>query len=243
MILSGINGPRLRPQESFVCCDTDPGTASCHLVKAQFLVLALLFNAGLPLSGRAEKEEPAQALVTAALASFENKDFDTAQTKLEEANKLQPGSPFILNLLGAIQTKKKKYAAAKGYFEKALESSPGFFPAHFNLGELLFLQKQYPQALSRFSQMLKQNPDNELLQFKVILSLLLTDQPEDARKLLARMTYPIKSPAKFYAEAALEIVAGHNKAATQLTNKGRILFPEKAILYDETFQDLDWPLR
>lgn len=202
----------------------------------------LLALAGFPLTSPAEDPDPTQTLVTAALASFEDKDYDDALTKLQEAEKLQPTSPFILNLLGAIYTKKKDYEPAKSAFEKSLEAAPNFFPAQFNLGELLFLQKQYPQALSSFSTMLNLDPTNELLQFKVILSLLLTEQPEEANKLLRRMKYPINSPAKFYAEAAIKFVQDDKKAAANLVTQGQTLFPEKASLYDETFVDLGWPI-
>ncbi len=212
-------------------------------MKRRFLFLILLALTGFPLTSPAEEPDPAQTLVTAALADFEEKNFEAALTKLQEAEKLQPNSPFILNLLGAIYTKKKDYAAARTAFEEALEAAPNFFPAQFNLGELLFLQKQYPQALSNFTKMLNLDPTNELLQFKVILCLLLTEQPDEAKKLLSRMKYPINSPAKFYAEAAIKFIGGDKKIAAGLVIKGQTLFPEKASLYDETFGDLGWPIK
>ncbi len=209
-------------------------------MKTRSLILYLLALAGLPLTAPAQNEEATQALVTEGIAEFENLRYDEALAKLIEAEKLQPNSPFIDNLLGAIYTKKNEFATAKTYFEKALDLSPGFFPAMFNLGELLFLQKQYPQALESFSKMLSKDPSNELLQFKVILSLLLADQPDEAKRLLKSMKYPIKSPARYYSEAAVEIMAGDKGAASELVAKGQTLFPDEAKLYTETFIDLGW---
>jgi len=191
----------------------------------------------------AEDANPNQALVDGALKDFENKKFDDALKKLTEAEKSDPHSSFIQNLLGAAYTKKKDYAAAKKCFQTALDADPNFFPAQFNVGELLFLQKQYPQALAYFAKMLSNDPSNELLQFKVILCLLLTDQMDDARKEASRMRYPGDGPAWYYSQAAIEIQAGHKSKAADYLATARQIFPDKISLFDETFEDLGWPTR
>lgn len=184
-----------------------------------------------------------QPLIERALADFEKHDYDAALAKLQEADKASPGDPFILNLLGAAHTKKKDFAAAKEYFDKALAASPGFFPAKFNLGELLFLQKQYPQALGFFTDMLRVAPGNELLQFKVVLSLIMTEQVDDARKLASRMKFPGEGPAWYYAHAAVEYKQGHKGKASEYLAGARTFFPDKISLYNETFEDLGWPTK
>lgn len=195
----------------------------------------------LPVRGASTPS--AQQLTDDALKDFETKNFDQALTKLQEAEKLDPNSAFLLNLIGAAYTKKQDYPAAKSYFEKSLAQEPGFFPAHFNVGELLFLQKLYPQALDYFTKMLNRDPGNELLQFKVVLCLLLTDQAEEARKLVKRMRYPGEGPSWYYANSAIFFMAGDKGKAKEAVATARTLFPGKVSLFDETFSDLGWPLR
>lgn len=181
-----------------------------------------------------------QTLVDDAVADFETEKFDDSIKKLDEANKLTPKAPFILNLLGAAYTKKKDYTKAESYFKEALDVQFDFFPARYNIGELYFLQKMYPQALSHFSGMLTSNPGNELLKFKIVLCLLQTNQDADARKMVDEMSYPGSEPAWFYSKAALAYKEGKKKKAREYTDSAKVLFSTKEELYAETFRDLGW---
>jgi len=213
-------------------------------VKIHILVFALATLACLTPSTRAEPgANPVQVLVDDALVDFEAKKFDEALAKLHEAEKLDPNSPFIHNLIGAAYTKKKDYPAAKSAFDKALDSNSGFFPALFNLGELLFLQKQYPQALEYFTRMLAADPGNELIQFKVVLCLILTNQMDDAKKVVSRMKFPGDGPAWYFSQAALRLKEGDKRKAADLIANAQIFFPAKTSLFQETFEDLGWPAK
>ncbi|CAN5635936.1 hypothetical protein BH09VER1_BH09VER1_15500 [soil metagenome] len=211
-------------------------------MKSRLLILCLGILLGIrTLSGAVDDNAKIQSLVDSALVDFEAKRYDPALKSLLDAEKLAPDSAFILNLVGAAYTKKKDYAKAKSCFEKALGSDPNFFPAQFNIGELLFLQKQYPQALSHFVKMSSADPGNELLQFKLVLCLLLTDQVDDAQKLAKHMKFPGEGPAWYYAQAALQIKAGDKAKAREYRATAESIFPGKISLYAETFQDLGWP--
>lgn len=213
-------------------------------MKTRILLLSLAAVAlGMHSPLAQEPENPAQVLVNGALEDFEAKKYDDALTKLQEAEKLDPSSAFIANLIGAAYTKKKEFALAKGAFEKSLSADPGFFPSLFNIGELLFLQKQYPQALDYFSKMLARDPGNELLQFKVVLCLLKTEQAEDAKKLAGRMRFPGDGPAWYYSQAALQMHADNKRKARDLLATAKTMFPDKISLYSETFDDLGWPTK
>jgi tetratricopeptide (TPR) repeat protein len=220
--------------------------SSRHLspVKHRFFLpcLAALACFALPATNKAE-ENPDKPLIERALADFEKKKYAEALAKLQEAEKEDPNNPFIMNLMGAAYTKQQDYTTAKTYFDKALSQNPDFFPARFNLGEILFLQKQYPQALGFFTDMLRQAPSNELLQFKVVLSLLMTDQVEDARKLASRMRLPGEGPAWYYAHAAIETKVKNKGKASEYLSGAKTLFPNQISLYDETFEDLGWPTK
>jgi len=204
---------------------------------------AALGTAHAQEAGDKAAENKTQLLVEKAVADFDRDKYDEALTKLNEANQLKPNTPFILNLLGAAYTKKKDFPKAKEYFDQALEVEYSFFPAQFNLGEIFFLQKQYASALDHFSRMLRNYPDNELLQFKVALTLLLTDHVEDAKKLAARMKFPGQEPSWYYTQAAIAMKAGDKGKARKDINAAEIMFAGKTSLYKETFEDLDWPTK
>ena len=225
-------------------CGSGTPAPSCATVKIRILIFALAALAGLLPASRAESgPNPKQTLVDKALRDFEAKKFDEALTNLQEAEKLDPDSAFVLNLIGAAYTKKKDYPAAKSYFDKALSSDSGFFPAMFNCGELLFLQKKYSQALEYFTRMLSNDPGHELLQFKVVLCLILTNQMEDAQKLASRIKFPGDGPAWYFVQAALKLQEGNKRKAVALITNAQTLFPGRTSLFEETFIDLGWPVK
>ncbi|MGB8466437.1 MAG: tetratricopeptide repeat protein [Terrimicrobiaceae bacterium] len=226
----------------FYCCRAKQSHAILARVNIRlviFCVAALL--APTPSSCGDKEEDGTQLLVDGAVEDLKKERFDAALVKLYEAQKLDPSSASILNLLGAVYTKKKDLPRARTFFERSLEREADFFPAAFNIGELIFLEKDYPEALDYFLNMLKADPGNELLQFKVVLCFLLTDQPAEAEKLLARMRFPGNGPAWHYAQAASQIVSGNERRARQLIVSAQVIFPGKTSLYDQTFQDLGWP--
>lgn len=196
-----------------------------------------------PLAQAQDDNAKAQALVEQAVQDFDSNKYDNALAKLQEANKLKPSTPYILNLLGAAYTKKKDYTAAKEQFDLALALDYQFFPAQFNLGEIFFLQKQYAQALEHFTKMSRNYPYNELLQFKIVLCLLLTDHVDEAKKMFARMKFPGAEPAWYYAKAAIAYKEGNKGEARDNISAADLMYSGKTSLYSETFQDLDWPTK
>ena len=109
--------------------------------------------------------------------------------------------------------------------------------------ELRFLEGEYAPASETFSRLLKADPKNELLQFKIALCLLLSDQAEAARKMVAQMKFPGDGPAWYYAQAALAIREGDPRSAKKLLASARGIFSAEIPLYDETFENLGWPTR
>lgn len=75
------------------------------------------------------------------VADFRSEAYDSALAKLIDIEKEKPYDPEILNLLGSVYMKKKDFVSATKYFDLSLNKKPGFFPAAFNYGELLFIQK------------------------------------------------------------------------------------------------------
>ena len=211
-------------------------------------------NGTPPPSGAAERKSLEQVslpnnsreskiLVQAALSDFDAKNYDAALTKLQAVNAKTPDDAFVQNLLGAAYTKKKDYVAAQICFDKALQKQPDFFPAKFNVGELLFLQRRYAEALRYFQQMQERDPQNELLQFKVFLCQLQLGDNEQAAKALKTIKYPGDTPAWYYGQAAWASKHGDNKNASEYITRAQSIFGQKTALFDETFKDLGIKLR
>jgi len=213
-------------------------------LKTAFLILCLFV---VPF---AQAQRPApdvsrenQALIKGALADFDAKKYDAALEKLQTIDKSLPDDPFVMNLLGAAYTKKKDYPAAQKCFEKALEKQPDFFPAKFNVGEILFLQRHYPEALEYFEKMQAVDRRNELIQFKVFLCELQLGDKEAAAKTMKSIKFPGDTPAWYYAQAAWESKNGNKKKAIEYLTGAKYIFGSKTALFDETFDDLGIKLR
>ena len=179
-----------------------------------------------------------RALVQGAMADFNAKKYDDALGKLNAADKLSPKDPFVLNLLGAVYTKKKDFPTAKQYFERALAKQPGFFPAKFNIGELIFLDGRYGDALDFFRQLLQESPNSELLQFKVFLCEFKLVNKEHAEKALNSVRYPVDTPAWYFAQAAWALQKGDKKKAHECVEGARYIFGAKTAMFEESCQDI-----
>ena len=184
-----------------------------------------------------------RALLQGALVDFEAKKYDAALAKLAEADKKSPDDPFVLNLLGAAHTKKKNFAEAKRYFDRALARQPGFFPAKFNVGELLFLEGRNKEALEFFREMQREDPGNELLQFKVFLCEIQLGDTEAAAQVLKAIRYPGDTPAWYFAQAVWESKQGNKKKSREYVAGARFIFGQKTALFEETCQDIGLDIR
>lgn len=210
------------------------------------LILLLVALAGVAASACGQSlpyNRESRALLHDIMADFDAKKYDDAQSKLLDLEKKVPDDPFILNLLGAVDTKRKNFTAARGYFDRALEKQPDFFPAKFNLGELLFLERKYPEAADFFRQMLQNDPANELLQFKNFLCAYQVGDSDAAAKALKKIRFPGDTPAWYYAQAAWELKKGDKKKAREYVKTGQTIFGSKTALFDETFHDIGLDVR
>jgi predicted Zn-dependent protease len=201
-----------------------------------FLLLPLVLATALGQVSAPLPEESTQAAIETVLADFGEKKNDEALAKLEILQKKLPDDPLILNLIGSVYTRKKDFLAAETYFRKAVKKSPGFFPALYNIGEILFLEKKYTEAREHFQAMRGTDTGNELLQFKVMLCDLGLNETERAKKVMNAIKYPGNSPAWYYAQAAYENQAGNKKKAREYVAGAKYIFGPKTALFDETLE-------
>lgn len=184
------------------------------------------------------EEDRFSDLLNRGIAAFEAQKFEEATGYLDQGMAISPKSAFLLNLRGAIFTKKKNFDAARENFQAALAVDPQFFPARFNLGELLFLQGNYEEALDYFELLKASYLRNELIQFKLIILFALTDRREDAARTLQRLRFPGETPSWYYSHAAFRALEGDKRDSRRYLRAAREIFPpEQIALYEESMQE------
>ena len=210
----------------------------------RFLPAAVLFFASVAMAqfSAPDAEQVKTMAVERVLADYEAERYDAALERLEALRDRHPGDPLILNLMGSVYIKKLNYQKAERSFRQALDLEPGFFPAAYNLGELLFLQEKYALAREYYQTMRATDHRHELLQFKVALCDILAGETERAKKVMNAIKYPGDSPAWYYAHAALEHKQGNTAKAREYIRGAKFVYgPEKTALFDETFKTIGIP--
>ena len=207
------------------------------MLRPLLAAVLLSTSAALAQFSKPDAEEAKNIAVERVLADYGAQRYDEALARLEQLRDRHPGDPLVLNLMGSVYTKKQNYQKAEKAFRQALDLEPGFFPAAFNLGELLFLQERYELARQYYETMRATDHRHELLQFKVALCDILMGQTDRATKLIKTIKYPGDSPAWYYAHAALEHQQGNTAKVREYIRGAKFVYgPEKTALFDETFQ-------
>src|ERR1700751_1052954 len=141
--------------------------------------------------------------------------IDDATKDAEQAEKIEPDNPETANILGIVASKKKDYPEAISQFNRALTENPKFYTAKFNLVDVLLMKGDYDQARSVLSDLSQIDPKSGVVQFKLALSYVLANQTDKAMSLIDTMDFPGKTPAYYYARAAVWLKKGLTKDANQ----------------------------
>jgi len=214
-------------------------------------VVLLLVLALSPLLRAAESSDPLKGAppayrdgLIAAMRSFTSRDFAKARVQVQKADSTWQQTPVSLNILGAIEIEQKNFEEGRKLCIQALEKDPRFFPARFNLAEIPFVQGKYTEARAMFMKLQEDEPDDDLLKFRIYLTVLLEKKDEEARRQLDNIPLINDSPISFYANAAWEFAHGDEKKAKEWIASGVRTFPPvKHINFIEVFYDLGWLTR
>ena len=109
-----------------------------------------------------DPEEKYKVTYIRAAQAFSRNDLENAIKFLELAEQSKPAQANTANLRGAIYTRQRDWPKAQAAFEEALKLQPDLPMAQFNLGEVLFLNKKYPEARERFQIFVNSQPKNDL---------------------------------------------------------------------------------
>ena len=170
---------------------------------------------------------------------FEAGDYQAALDRLGALKGEFAQDINALNIRGAILTKLERYEEASEVFATILRADPNYFPAAFNLGEVQFLSGDREGALESFERIRRLEPRNELVRFKVFLSLLALGREDEARKIAAGLMPAGNTPAWYYAQAMLTRKAGDEKTAQKHLQAARSIYLDPGCkLFDESIEEV-----
>jgi tetratricopeptide (TPR) repeat protein len=176
-----------------------------------------------------------------AMRAFTQRDFELARSLVQKADSSFQATPVSLNVLGAILIEEKKFDEGRESCLQALRMDPKYFPARFNLAEIPFVQRKYAEARALFERLQKDEPNDDLLRFRVFLTFLLEKNDAEARTLLDAIPVINDSPISFYANAAWDFAHGKEESAKNWIASGLRTFPPiKHVNFIEVFYDIGW---
>jgi tetratricopeptide (TPR) repeat protein len=182
----------------------------------QVLGFALFATASLAYAdSKNDAKKSYDAVITRASRDLKDEKIADATKDAQQADKLDPTNPETANLLGIVASKKKDYPEAISQFNRAITENPKFYTAKFNLVDVLMMKGDYDQARSILSDLSQIDPKSEVVQFKVALSYVLADKTDEAMSFIDMMDFPGKTPAYYYARAAVWLKKGLTKDANQ----------------------------
>jgi len=226
-----LNESEASPRRLVVKCRVCERLLSLSLIAAS---LALVVYGG-SARGRSTDTQ-----FDSAIRAFNAGKFEDAERMAEAAERANPKRPEIPNLRGAIFAKQKRYDQAAEQFNAALALDPNFYQAKLNLAEVDLRRGKYGEAARRYEEMQRLDPGSELLQFKLILCTLLSGDASRASTMADIMKFPGKTPAYYFARAAISLKTGNNEAAKKYFENVRKYYSEEECSYFErSLKDLD----
>jgi tetratricopeptide (TPR) repeat protein len=175
-----------------------------------------------------------------AIEAFNQGKIEQAAKLVDTAAKADSKKPEIPNLRGAIFIRQKRYEDAAEQFSQALALDPKFYPAKLNLATVKLLQGDYTGATNEYEALKLLDPDSELVDFQLVLCTLLGGDPSKASRMVDLMKFPGKTPAYYYARAAIALKKGEKAAAQKyLENARKYYSEEKCRYFGQLLKEMD----
>ncbi len=214
-------------------------------MRAFFAVLAVTL---LPLAAAPKPEDPLKNVpagyrdaMIEAMKVFTSREFDKAREIVEKADAGYKPTSMSMNILGAISIEQRKFDEGREWCKKALAIDPKFFPSRFNLAEIPFIEGKYAEARTVLEDLLKDEPTNDLLKFRIYLTYLVEKNDREARARLDAIPLINDTPISFYSNAAWEYAHGNPEKGKDWIASALKSFPAvKQINFIEVFYDLGW---
>jgi len=181
-----------------------------------FVSPAVRATDGENLIAKLSAESRLGTMMQQVVTALAKKNFEQALGLIDEASKVSPDDPTLLNARAAALLQMEKYDEAKAILESLLAENPEFFQADYNAGEILFLQGDHAGARAHFERIRGKYGDLPLLRFKILLCDLLAGNDTAAAQAARLFRFPADAPAWYFAHAALAAKAGDTREARKL---------------------------
>ncbi|HEY6071113.1 MAG TPA: tetratricopeptide repeat protein, partial [Chthoniobacterales bacterium] len=182
-----------------------------------------------------------------AFRAFDANNFPEALKQLDAIDARQPDLAESQNLRGVIMMRQGIYDKAEAALNEALRIDPKFWNARFNLAEIPFLRKDWPQARERFQGLLSSNASElqgeatQLIQYKILLTYLLENKENMVDSLLAKFELSPDTPAVHYANAAIALQQNKpDDAKNWMTQAEKNFSPALNKLFAESLYEVGW---
>jgi tetratricopeptide (TPR) repeat protein len=166
-------------------------------------------------------QRSADAALERATSAFNKGRFEEAEKQVDAAERGGSKKSDVANLRGAIYTKQKRYDDAVEQFNQALALDAKYYPARLNLAEAKLLQGKYGDAQKEYQALKEQDPASEFVDFKLVLCFLLQGQDAKANATVDTMKFPGKTPAYYYARAAIALKRGEKESEDRYYNNAK----------------------
>ncbi|MGI8435444.1 MAG: tetratricopeptide repeat protein, partial [Chthoniobacterales bacterium] len=124
---------------------------------------------------------------------------------------------------------------------------PKFWNARFNLAEIPFLEKKWPEARKRFDELLNGNASElqgeatQLIQYKILITHLMEGKDDLVKAMMAKFELNPDTPAVQYANAAIALNKKDDKAAKDaLLAAEKNFSPQLNKLFAESLYEVGW---
>jgi tetratricopeptide (TPR) repeat protein len=188
-----------------------------------------------------------EAMYDKAFREFDAANYAQALKDLDAIDARQPDLAESQNLRGVIFMRQAEYEKAETALQKALAADPKFWNARFNLAEVPFLLKNWPEARKRFQELLSGNASDlqgeatHLIQYKILITYLLEGKENMVDAMLAKFELSPDTPAVHYANAALALHQKNEKEAKDwLVAAEKNFSPQLNKLFAESLYEVGW---
>lgn len=205
--------------------------------------------AQMPTSPSGDKSSPEaayanpeyQKLYSDAAQALQQKDYAGALSKLDVIEKSFPNIVNVWNLRGAVYTEQRDFTKASEAFAKAGDLDKKAFAPRFNMAEILFLQKKYPEARAKFEVLLAEDAKNDLARYKVFLCYLANGEKIDAEKVLNQFNFAGDMPAYYFAHAAWDFSRNNPQDAQGWLQSANGIYSQQAnLLFVDSLVELGY---
>jgi tetratricopeptide (TPR) repeat protein len=136
---------------------------------------------------------------------------------------------------------------AETALQEAAKIDPKFWNARFNLAEIPFLKKDWPEARKRFEKLLTNGESDlakeasQLIQYKILLTYLMEGKTDMVDSILAKLELSPDTPAVDYVKAAVALQQkNQNEANDWIKAAEKNFSPQLNKLFAESLYEVGW---